>query len=186
MWGRFRFTIGGLMWAVGVAAVFAALTAWVMRSGPSSSPVASLLLHVGPMLTLLGFDAYFLSRRARAGRGAFPPDFDRRTFARDCWIILTCLYLPFFWLVTPSDWDARTTLWATMIPILPGFWALLPLNWILHQRSIVEFPLVILTATLVIAGLTRLAIRGRLGLACGLALLVAIPSSLLAQAVYRF
>lgn len=175
------------MIAVAVVAVLSALMAWGMQQAPGNgNPLALLGFFAGPMMILLGFDAYFLSHRARAGRPPFGPDFRARTFARDFWIILACLYLPFLWVLTPYDWMSNEIFWATMLPILPGFCIHWPLNWFLHSRSILELPLVILTATLLIAGLARLAIRGRLGMACFMALLVAIPSSLLAQAFYRF
>lgn len=183
MLGRFRFTIGGLMAAVVVAAIDSALVAWAARSGPGDSAPKTLAFFVLPMLNLLGLDAFFLARRARGGRPPFGPVWSQATFFPQLFLVLDCLYLPFFWVFGDDQLQHG---WPALGPILPGFFIFWPLSWLAGQVSGVGLPLAALATTLLIMGLVRLVARGASPWACGLALLVAIPSSLLAHAFSVF
>lgn len=102
------------------------------------------------------------------------------------WLLVSlCLYLPFSWLLFVGNASAGYRLtWLKLWPILPGF---LPGIWLLHPNDVAEMATMGATTVALLLGLTWLGTggRGRLTTAMGLALLVSIPSSLLALAVFR-
>ena len=178
---RSGFLVGGLILVAGVAAFAPALVGGVIRSTASSPAAGLIVFGLIPMVAILGTDAFFLVRRARAGRPPFGPNFVPRVFARDLWLVLTCLYLPFLWVVMPLRWTPGTTDQLLGVPMLPGLGPALPFIFVLPQWTILNGGVMLLASSLLLMGLIRLTIWGWLGRACGLALLVAIPTSFLAR-----
>jgi hypothetical protein len=95
-----------------------------------------------------------------------------------------CLWLPFSWLVLMGGgWDDYRLGWLKMWPFLPGF---LPGALLFHPNDVLEFSTMAASTLVVMIGLTWLACRSRLMLvvAAAVALLISIPSALLAYTVY--
>ena len=101
-------------------------------------------------------------------------------------IVLSCLYLPFAWLLTMDyPWDSNRLSWFMLWPVLPG---ILPAMWLAHPYRLLAFAVAAIFTALLLIGLILLARRGTVWLvvAAILALAIAIPSSGMAYAVFRF
>ena len=104
-------------------------------------------------------------------------------------VAAVCLYLPFAWLlVMDYPWSAYRLSWLKLWPILPGFVAgALPGPLLYSSHLPYELETMAGATLLLLVGLTWLGTRGpRAGMAAaGIALLVAVPSSAIAYAVFR-
>ena len=101
-------------------------------------------------------------------------------------VVGACLWLPFSWLVLmDGGWSECRLSWLRMWPILPGF---VPGLWLFHPHDTLEFATMALATLIMIAALTWLACRSRVGMiaAAIIALLISIPTAQIAYAVYCF
>lgn len=99
-------------------------------------------------------------------------------------IVAGCLYLPFSWLLMEEpDWSDYLLHWIKLWPILPG---LIPGAFLFHPYQFTEFITMGLTTVMLLTTLTWIGSRNRYGLlvAAAIALLVAIPSSIIAHGFY--
>ncbi|MBI3861129.1 MAG: hypothetical protein HY290_04455 [Planctomycetia bacterium] len=112
---------------------------------------------------------------------------DRRRLrvARRAAAVAACLWLPFTWLVlTRGPWDSYRLTWIKMWPILPGF---LPGALLFHpQQEALEFSTMAVTTLVLLLALTWLGCRGRGSLIAAVlvALLISIPTAMIAYTVY--
>lgn len=101
-------------------------------------------------------------------------------------VVAACLYLPFSWLlVTENNWSDYRLFWLKLWPILPG---LIPGAFLFHPHDVAEFTTMGVTTLLLLVGLTWLGSLGwkRLLAAAVIALLISIPSSMVAHSFYWF
>jgi hypothetical protein len=101
-------------------------------------------------------------------------------------VVGACLWLPFSWLVLmDGGWSDYRLSWLRMWPILPGF---VPGLWLFHPHDALEFSTMAATTLIMVAALTWLAYRNRVGIiaAAIIALLISIPTAQVAYAVYCF
>ncbi len=95
------------------------------------------------------------------------------------------LYVPFGWLLVTSVHEREHSIaWLRLWPILPGF---LPGAYLIHPTTAVQFAVMGLMTLGLLASLVSLgsASRRRLMAAVGVALLVAVPSSVAAYLCFR-
>jgi hypothetical protein len=93
------------------------------------------------------------------------------------------LYAPFSWLILSSEaWSSHRLYWSKLWPVLPGFFAGLPF----HPNDAIEFPMMGLVSVSLLITLTYVGRAGGWGLIAAIAggLLISIPSSIFAYAVY--
>jgi hypothetical protein len=98
--------------------------------------------------------------------------------------VALCLYLPFVWLVLMDyPWNDYHVYWLRFWPILPG---IIPGMYFFHPHDALEFATMGAVTFGLLAFLTWLATRGRYGLlaATALALIVAVPTSSIAYAIF--
>ena len=103
---------------------------------------------------------------------------------RSCLVTLVCLYVPFSWLVLINyPWNDYEMFWLRLWPILPGFFAGIPF----HPNDTASFTAMGIATAVLALVLIWLGSPGlrRLLLAAVIALLVSIPSSFAAHAVFR-
>ena len=105
-------------------------------------------------------------------------------------VVATSLYAPFGWLLwIDYPWGGGYRLfWLKMWPILPGFLAgILPGALVFHRHLPYEMRVMGATTLLLLAGLTWLGAsrERRLAMAAFLALLVSLPSAIVAYEVFR-
>ncbi|TXT34184.1 MAG: Uncharacterized protein FD138_1726 [Planctomycetota bacterium] len=101
-------------------------------------------------------------------------------------VVAACLYLPFSWLlVTENNWSDYRLFWLKLWTILPG---LIPSAFLFHPNDVAEFIAMGVTTLLLLVGLTWLGSLGwkRLLAAAVIALLISIPSSMVAHSFYWF
>ena len=95
------------------------------------------------------------------------------------------LYLPFGWLLLTSVHERDHSLqWIKLWPILPGF---LPGAYLIHPTTAIEFAVMALMTLGLLVTLVSLgsSSRRRLRIALGVALLVSVPSSVVAYLCFR-
>lgn len=101
-------------------------------------------------------------------------------------VVSACLYGPFSWILLVGNCsDDYCRYWLNLWPILPG---IVPGALGFHPNDSIEFLVMGLTTLGCLASLTWLGCRGgmRLAVAAGTALLVSVPSALIAYAMFRF
>ena len=101
-------------------------------------------------------------------------------------VVAACLYLPFSWLlVEENNWSDYRMSWIILWPILPG---ILPGAFLFHPHDVAEFTTMGVMTLLLLAGLTWLGSLGwkRLLATAVIALLISIPSSMVAHSFYWF
>lgn len=110
----------------------------------------------------------------------------RRRVGLSLAVVAACLYLPFSWLlVTENNWSDYRLFWLKLWTILPG---LIPGAFLFHPNDVAEFTTMGVTTLLLLVGLTWLGSLGwkRLLAAAVIALLISIPSSMVAHSFYWF
>ena len=113
-----------------------------------------------------------------------PPGFWQR-IGRALAGVAAGLYLPFGWLLVTSVQEREHSLqWIKLWPILPGFF---PGAYLIHPSTAVEFAVMGLMTLGLLVSLVSLgsASPRRLRVASGVALLVSIPSSIVAYVCFR-
>jgi hypothetical protein len=100
-------------------------------------------------------------------------------------MVACCLYLPFAWILFEDASASYRLTWLKLWPILPGF---VPGALLFHPNDVPEFATMGIVTVVLLAGLGWLGAGGRrrLPAAMALALLVSVPSSLMALAAFRF
>ena len=99
-------------------------------------------------------------------------------------VVAAGLYLPFGWLgVMAAHQPGATLPWLRLAPILPGF---LPGSYLFQNSTAARYAVMGATTLGLLAVLTSLgsSSRRRLAVAVGVALLVAVPSSVIAYRVF--
>lgn len=100
-------------------------------------------------------------------------------------IVAACLWGPFSWLIlAPGMWSDYRLSWVKMWPLLPGF---LPGALLFDPaHDLLELSTMAVVSLVLWIGLTWLGYRNRVGLiaAAIVALLISVPTALIARAVY--
>lgn len=109
----------------------------------------------------------------------------RRRVGASLGVVALCLYLPFSWLLLIDyGWTDYRLFWLKLWSILPGF---LPGAILFHPCDALEFTAMGVTTLVLLVSLTWLGSLGRYRLlaAAGIALLISVPSAILAYAAFR-
>jgi hypothetical protein len=100
-------------------------------------------------------------------------------------VVAACLWLPFSWLILmPGGWDAYRLSWLRMWPFLPGF---IPGALLFHSRhETLEFSTMAVSTLMLLIALTWLGScsRVRLIAAAVIALLISVPTALIARGAF--